>query len=158
MVIPTVESRVPRSYLELTNLILQSQTVITCVDLLRHIPIMIFLILNLNQCYQFTHSNSFIISVFKQIIEADVIANQNAIDAWNQRDVTCRNILLATTEPNQKQNLYGLQTAKMMWDAIAAQYAANADDLETQYVQSLYDFKFDIGITRFFIMYLIIMI
>ena len=88
---------------------------------------------------------TFIFTVFEQIIEAEIITNQAAIDNWNQRDVTCRNILLATTDQNQKQNLYGLQTAKMMWDAIAAQYAANADDLETQYVQSLYDFKFDTG-------------
>lgn len=59
--------------------------------------------------------------------------------------MTCRNILLATTEPTQKQNLYGLETSKEMWDTIAAQYAARAEDLEHSYIQNLYDFKFQEG-------------
>lgn len=82
-----------------------------------------------------------------QTLDANnVIVNQEVIETWKQRDVTCRNILLATTEPSQKQNLYGLETAKQMWDAIAAQYAARAEDLEHNYLKNLYDFKFDNGI------------
>lgn len=65
----------------------------------------------------------------QRIDEDGVILNHDEINIWKQRDVTCRNIILATSEPNQKQNLYGLETAKEMWDAIAAQYAARAEDL-----------------------------
>lgn len=66
--------------------------------------------------------------LYIQIVDNNIVTNQDDIYTWKQRDVTCRNILLATTESSQKQNLYGLQTAKQMWDTITAQYQTRAEE------------------------------
>ena len=80
-----------------------------------------------------------------QIIENGVVTNQAARQLWLLRDVTCRNYILATNEPNQKRNLYGLATAREMWTKIETQYASNASDIETSCLMGIYQIKFDQG-------------
>ncbi|KZS10552.1 Uncharacterized protein APZ42_024954 [Daphnia magna] len=72
-------------------------------------------------------------------------ANQLEIDAWHLKDVTCRNYILATNKPMQKQSLYGCLTAKEMWRKMQTQYVERADDLEHTYHQQLCDIKHDSG-------------
>ena len=67
------------------------------------------------------------------------------IDAWRLGDVTCRNSILATNEPMQKESLYGCETAREMWMKLRTQYVARADDLEHTYHQQLCDIKHDPG-------------
>jgi hypothetical protein len=74
-----------------------------------------------------------------------IVTNQAAIDRWKKRDVTCRNYIMATNEPSQKKNIYGLSTAREMWLKIETQYASNAADLEANCLTSLYNFKHDPG-------------
>lgn len=83
---------------------------------------------------------------YLQILVDGVITNQAEIGIWTNRDVSCRNIFFATIEADQKRCLYGLSTAKQMWDLITTQYAAKAEDQEHNLHQALYNFKFDKGI------------
>lgn len=73
------------------------------------------------------------------------MVNQAAIDAWQLRDITCRNYILATNEQGQKKNIYGLFTAREMWLKIETQYASNAADIENNCLTSLYNYKHDPG-------------
>ncbi|XP_032798408.1 uncharacterized protein LOC116935156 [Daphnia magna] len=50
---------------------------------------------------------------------------------------------MATKEPSQKKNIYGLATGREMWLKIETQYASNAADLEANCLTSLYNFKHD---------------
>ncbi len=43
--------------------------------------------------------------LFSPIIQGAVVENQTEIDAWKHRDVTCRNYIMATSEPTQEQTL-----------------------------------------------------
>ena len=74
-----------------------------------------------------------------------IVTNRAAIDRWKKKDVTCRNYIMATNEPSQKKNIYGLSTAREMWLKIETQYASNAADLEANCLTSLYNFKHDPG-------------
>ena len=74
-----------------------------------------------------------------------IVTNQTAIDRWKKRHVTCRKYIMATNEPSQKKNIYGLSTAREMWLKIETQYASNAADLEANCLTSLYNFKHEPG-------------
>nr|CAH0110709.1 unnamed protein product [Daphnia galeata] len=76
--------------------------------------------------------------------EADgPITNQAAIDSWHQKDVSVRNYILATLEQSQKQNLYGIPTAREMWLNISTQYTTRADEIEGQLLQDMWSYKYD---------------
>jgi len=73
------------------------------------------------------------------------VTNSIARQSWRQRDVTCRSYILATNEPSQKRNIYGLPTAREMWLKIESQYALNAADIESTCLLTLYHLKHDAG-------------
>ena len=78
--------------------------------------------------------------------EADgPITNQAAIDSWHQKDVSVRNYILATLEQSQKQNLYGIPTAREMWLNISTQYTTRADEIEGQLLQDMWSYTYDPG-------------
>jgi hypothetical protein len=54
----------------------------------------------------------------------NAITNQAAIDLWNQKDIIIRNSIFFSIDSNQKQNLYGLPTAREMWVKISTLFAA----------------------------------
>jgi len=105
--------------------------------------------------WAFTHANN------KQLVQTTILANyefpsqereadgpitnQAAIDLWHQKDVSVRNYILATLEQSQKQNLYGIPTAREMWLNISTQYTTRADEIEGQLLQDMWSYKYDPG-------------
>ncbi len=77
-----------------------------------------------------------------------MVTNQAAIDSWYHKDVTIRNYILASMEQSQKQNLYGMSSASDMWLKIISLYASRPEDIEHQYIQEMYDYKYDAGNLR----------
>ena len=72
-----------------------------------------------------------------------MVTNQPLIDAWLNKDVTIRNCILASMEPDQKQNLYGIPTTREMWLKVTSHYASRAEEIENQYIQEIFTFKYD---------------
>ena len=77
---------------------------------------------------------------------ANAITNQAAIDLWDQQDIIIRNSILMSIEPSQKQNLYGLPTAREMWTKIGSLFAAQADEIEQQLITSFFSYQYNPGL------------
>ncbi len=43
-------------------------------------------------------------------------------------------------EANQKQNLYGIPTARQMWLKIISHYASRAEEIENQHIQEIFSY------------------
>ncbi len=86
------------------------------------------------QCYSFQNRDA-----------NNAITNQAAIDLWNQQDITIRNSILISIDPSQKQNLYGLPTAREMWLKISTLFAAQADEIEQQLITRIFNYQHNPG-------------
>lgn len=75
-----------------------------------------------------------------------MITNQAAIDLWNQQDITIRNAILISIDSSQKQNLYGLPTAREMWLKISTLFAAQADEIEQQLITRIFNYQHNPGL------------
>jgi hypothetical protein len=75
----------------------------------------------------------------------NAITNQAAIDLWNQKDIIIRNSIFISIDSNQKQNLYGLPTAREMWVKISTLFAAQADEIEQQLITRIFSYRHNPG-------------
>ncbi|EFX80232.1 hypothetical protein DAPPUDRAFT_244035 [Daphnia pulex] len=77
----------------------------------------------------------------------NAITNQAAIDLWNQKDIIIRNSILISIDSSQKQNLYGLPTAREMWVKISTLFAAQADEIEQQLITRIFNYQHNPGLS-----------
>jgi hypothetical protein len=66
--------------------------------------------------------NLFFFHLSSQTLVNGIVTNQASMDQWKKRDVTCRNYIMATNEPSQKKNIYGLASGREMLLNIETQY------------------------------------
>jgi hypothetical protein len=54
---------------------------------------------------------------------------------------------LISIDPSQKQNLYGLPTAREMWVKISTLFAAQADEIEQQLITRIFNYQHNPGLS-----------
>lgn len=77
----------------------------------------------------------------------NAITNQAAIDPLNQKDIIIRNSILISIDSSQKQNFYGLPTAKEMWVKISTLFVAQADEIEQQLITRIFNYQHNPGLS-----------
>lgn len=77
------------------------------------------------------------------LVVQPLVLNQEAIDAWEQREINTRALILFNVDEDQQASIRACKTAMEMWDQLNSEYALMAPDNAIISLKNFFHYKYN---------------
>jgi hypothetical protein len=82
------------------------------------------------------------------LVVQPLVLNQEAIDAWEQREINARALILFNVDEDQQASIRACKTAMEMWDQLHNEYALMASDNAMISLKNFFHYKYNPSMSK----------